>query len=179
MNDILHESTCILLSIKISIYIVVSVLGLLSIKNFVFTLPFPFPGYCGLTFTPSVSYIIMNITFTAHCVGRTSFGREEPGCFHSFDWRFKFGSYEGAQVSFIAYIRPKKSSLPSGKIQQDLCDIIAVPLLHLGTFMGYPTCCSLRYPECRAECGAQFCDIHRLPLVTHPQSICDQHPTGK
>ena len=33
--------------------------------------------------------------------------------------------------------------------------------------------------ECRAECGAQFCDILRLPLLTHEQSISDQHPTGK
>ena len=37
-------------------------------------------------------------------------------------------------------------------------------------------CCN---PECRAECGVQFCDILRLPLLTHVQSIGDQHPTGK
>ena len=29
------------------------------------------------------------------------------------------------------------------------------------------------------ECGAQFCDILRLPLLTHAQSISNQHPTGK
>ena len=43
---------------------------------------------------PSVSYATMNITFTAH----------------SFDWRFKFGSYEQAQVSSIATIRPRNLS---------------------------------------------------------------------
>ena len=37
------------------------------------------------------------------------FGRGEPGCFHSFYWRFRFGSYERAQVSSIVTIRPKKS----------------------------------------------------------------------
>ena len=34
-------------------------------------------------------------------------------------------------------------------------------------------------PECRAECGAQFCDILRLLLLIHAQSISDQYPTGK
>ena len=34
-------------------------------------------------------------------------------------------------------------------------------------------------PECHAECGAEFCDIHRLTLLTQVQSIGDQHPTGK
>ena len=34
-------------------------------------------------------------------------------------------------------------------------------------------------PECRAEYGAQCCDILLLPLLTHAQSIGDQHPTGK
>ena len=34
-------------------------------------------------------------------------------------------------------------------------------------------------PECRAECGAQFYDILRLPLLTREQPFCDQHPTGK
>ena len=33
------------------------------------------------------------------------------GCFHSFDWRFKFGSYERAQASSIATNRGTKSSL--------------------------------------------------------------------
>ena len=59
---------------------------------------------------PSVSYATMNVTFTAHSVGRTFFGRGEPGCFHSFDWCFKFGSFEQAQVSSIATIRPQKLS---------------------------------------------------------------------
>ena len=29
---------------------------------------------------------------------------------HSFDWRFKFGSYERAHISSVATIRPRKSS---------------------------------------------------------------------
>ena len=36
-----------------------------------------------------------------------------------------------------------------------------------------------RKPEYRAECGAQFCDILRHPLLTHSQYIGDQHPRGK
>ncbi|PSN55173.1 hypothetical protein C0J52_00598 [Blattella germanica] len=32
---------------------------------------------------------------------------------------------------------------------------------------------------CREKCGAQFCDILRLLLLTHAQSISDQHPTRK
>ena len=50
-----------------------------------------------------------NIVFT-FCVGRTGFGRGEPGCFHSFDCRFKCGSYEQAQVSSRMTIRLRKSS---------------------------------------------------------------------
>ena len=52
----------------------------------------------------------MNIAFTLLCVGRTFFGRGEPGCFHSFDCRFKCGSYERAQVSSRVTILPRKSS---------------------------------------------------------------------
>ena len=81
-------------------------------------------GTAWCSITPSVSHIRTNITLTAHCVGRTFFGRAEPGCFHSFDWRFKFDSYERAQVSTIP-------------IQQGLCDCIAVPLLHLGNFIEF------------------------------------------
>jgi len=36
----------------------------------------------------------VNIAFTLLCVGHTVFGRGEPGCFQSFDCRFKCGSYE-------------------------------------------------------------------------------------
>ena len=49
-------------------------------------------------------------------------GRGEPGLFHLLDSCFKFGSYEGAQVSCTAMIRRSKSSL-----------------LHLGNFVEYPT----------------------------------------
>jgi len=52
----------------------------------------------------------MNIAFTLLCVGRTVFGRGEPGCFHSFDCRFKCGSYERSQVSSRVTILPRKSS---------------------------------------------------------------------
>ena len=52
----------------------------------------------------------MKIAFTLPCLGRTVSGRGEPGCFHSFDRRFKCGSYERAQVSFRVTILPRKSS---------------------------------------------------------------------
>ena len=61
---------------------------------------------------PSMSYATMNIAHTAHCIGYTFFARGEPGCFHSFDWRFKFGLYERAHVLSVVLIRPRKS-LPS------------------------------------------------------------------
>ena len=62
----------------------------------------PFPLEVQRSVVPP-HYATMNINFTANCVGRTFFGRGEPGCFHSFDWRFKF-------VSYIATIRPRMSS---------------------------------------------------------------------
>ena len=34
-------------------------------------------------------------------------------------------------------------------------------------------------PECHAECGIQFCDIFQHSILTHVQSIDNQHPTGK
>ena len=40
----------------------------------------------------------------------TLFGLGEPGCFHSFDWHFKFGSYEQAKVLYIVTIHPRKSA---------------------------------------------------------------------
>ena len=55
-------------------------------------------------------------------------------------------------------------------------DCIAVPLLHLWNFKALQVCGN---PEYHAECGAQFCDIPWVPLLTHVQSIGDQHPTGK
>ena len=50
-----------------------------------------FGGTAWYNITQSMSYATMNVTFTAYCVGRTFFGRKGPGCFHSLDWRFKFG----------------------------------------------------------------------------------------
>ena len=42
-------------------------------------------------------------------VGCTSSRGGQPGCFHSFYWRFKFDSYERAQVLSIATIRQNNS----------------------------------------------------------------------
>ena len=64
-------------------------------------------AWCSIN--PTLSYATMNLTFTVHCAGSTFFGREQ-GCFHSFDWRFKFDSYQRAQGSTIATIRSRKSS---------------------------------------------------------------------
>ena len=87
----------------------------------------------------------MNIAFTAHCVGCTLFRRGVPGFFHPFNWSFKFGSYERAQVSSIATIRPKEVvAFPLVPVQQDLCDCVAVPLLHLGYFMGIQRAATLQ-----------------------------------
>ena len=122
----------------------------------------------------------MNITFTAHCVGRTFFGRGEPGCFNSFDCRFKFGSYERAKVPSVATIRPRKSSLSLWYMSNKACRLhngaIVAPRKFHGVSNALQVCGN---PECRAEYGAQFCDILRLPLLTHAQSIGNQHPEGK
>ena len=118
----------------------------------------------------------MNITFTAHYVGLIFFGREEPRYFHSFDCRFKFGSYEQAQVSSTTTIRLRKSSPGPTKPVRLHSGVIAASRKFHGVFNSLQVCGN---PECRAECWAQFCDIPRLPLVTHSQSIGDQNPTGK
>ena len=60
--------------------------------------------------TSWMSYPTMNITFRAHFARRTFFRQGEPVCLQSFDWRFKFVSYERAQFPSIATIRPRKSS---------------------------------------------------------------------
>ena len=73
-----------------------------------FTVCLESTAWCNIT--PSMSYATMNITFTAYYVGRVFFERGEQGCFHSFDWLFKFGSIERAQFSSKATIRPRKSS---------------------------------------------------------------------
>ena len=49
------------------------------------------------------------------------------------------------------------------------CGAIAAPRKLYGVSNGNP--------ECRAECGAEFYDILRLPLITHAQSIYEQHRT--
>ena len=117
---------------------------------------------------------------TANCVGHTFFGGGELGCFHSYDWHFKFGSYEWAHILSIATIRPRKSS-PSlsygsnkacATAQRCHCCISEIS-------WGIQCAASLRFLECRTEYEAQFCDILRLLLLTHAQSIGNQHPTGK
>ena len=96
------------------------------------------------------------------------------------DWRFKFGLYDRAQVSSIATIHPRKSSPLLWYWCNKAC--VTAQWCH---------CCTLEIswvssalqvcgnPECCEECGAQFCDILRLLLLTHAQSICDHHPTGE
>ena len=64
-------------------------------------------------------------------------------------------------------------------VQQGLCDCIVVSLLHLRNFMGYPICCKFALTQNVVQNAEQFCDILRLPLLSHTQSIGDQHPTGK
>ena len=80
----------------------------------------------------------------------------------------------------IATICPKMSS-PSFLYQSNkACRLHSGTIVALGNFMGYPKCWKrFRNPECRAECGAQFCDTLRLPLFTRAHSISDHHPTGK
>ena len=110
--------------------------------------------WCSIT--PSMSHA----TFTAHCVGRG-----EPGCFHSFDWRFMFGSYEWAQVSSITLVPPRRPvRLHSGAS--------VAPRKFHGVSNVLQVCGN-------SECGAQYCDILRLLLLTHAQSIGYHHPTGK
>ena len=117
----------------------------------------------------------MNIIFIVHCVGRTFFGRGEPGYFHSFDWCFKFGSYEQVQVS-----SKKVVTFPLVPVQQGLWDCIMVLLMHLGNFMGYPTRCKFAVTHNIVQnVERSFVTYSRLQLLNHAQSICDQHPTGK
>ena len=122
----------------------------------------------------------MKINFAAHCVRGNFFGRGEPGCFHSCNWLFKFGSYERAQMLSIATILKKKSS-PSlwyrfnKPVELHSGASVAPSIFHgvLNAQKAYGN------PECRAEWGAQFCDIFRLSLLDHAQFIGDQHPTEK
>ena len=104
--------------------------------------------YSVVHYYPSMSYATMNITFTAHCVGRTFFARGEPECFHSFH----------CVSSLVRMSEPRfHKSSPSLWYQSNkACAVCGNP-----------------------ECGEQFCDTLRLPVLTHGQSIGGQHPTGK
>ena len=134
----------------------------------------------GAILPTSMSYTTMNITFTEHYVGRTLFGRGEPGCFHSFDWLFKFGSYERAQVSSLWRFVQESHHLVFGTSPTRTMRLhngaIVAPWIFHGLSNALQVCGNR---ECYAECGAQFCDILRLPLLTHALPIGDQHPTGK
>ena len=107
----------------------------------------------------------MNITFTAHCVGRTFFGRGELGCFHSFDRRFKFDSYERAQVSskIVATFRLVPVQQP---VRLHSSAIVAPRKLHGVS--------NAQQVYSNRECRTQFCDIVRLPLLTGAQSISEE-----
>ena len=82
----------------------------------------------------------MNINFKAHCGGHTFFGREEPGCFHWLAFQVRF---EWASPGFVHSDDSSKKvvTFPLVPVHQGLYYYIEVPLLHLGTFMGYPTRC--------------------------------------
>ena len=54
-----------------------------------------------------------------------------------------------------------------------------MPLLHLENFMGYPTRCKFAVTQCVMQNVEHSFVTLRLPLLTHAQSIGDQHPTGK
>ena len=109
----------------------------------------------------------MNITFAAHCVGHTLFGEENRDA--SISLIGISSSYERAQVSFIATVRPRKSScslwyrstrpvqLHSGAI---------VPRKFHGVSNVRQVCGNPKY---HAECGAEFCALHKLLLLTHMQ----------
>ena len=76
----------------------------------------------------------------------------------------------------------KKVIFPLVPVQQSLCHCIAVPLLNLGNFMGYSTWCKFAVTQNvvqNVEHSLVSCDMLRLTLLTHAQSIGDQDPTGK
>ena len=74
----------------------------------------------------------------------------------------------------------KVFSFPFVPIQQNMCDSIAVPLLHVGNLMGYPTRCKFEVTQNVVQnVKHSFVTYSWLPPLTHAQSIGDQHPTGK
>ena len=111
---------------------------------------------------------------------RTFFGLGEPGCIHSFEWCFRFGFYERTEETSIATIRPRTSSLSlwyrSNKTYENAKRYFVAPRKYHRVSNTLQVCGN---PEYRAECGAQFCDILRLPLLTHAESIGDKYSTGK
>ena len=83
----------------------------------------------------------MNITFAAHCVGCTFFGRGDRVAFI-----YLIGVSSLVRMSETRFRHSDDSSkkvvtFPLLRFQQGLCDCITVPLLHLGNFKGYPSRC--------------------------------------
>ena len=75
------------------------------------------------------------------------------------------------------YSSKKVVTYPLVTVQQGLSNCIAMPLWHLWNFIGYPVRLQVSgNPECRAECGAHFCDILGYLLLTHMQSISNLDP---
>ena len=127
--------------------------------------------WCSIT--PSMSYATINITITLLCVGRT-FGRGEPGCFHSFDCHFKCGLYERAPVLSRMTILPRKSSPSLWYRFNKSC---AIAIVAPRTVYGVPNVLQFcGSQECRAECGARFCGIRLPQQLTPVQSINVRHP---
>ena len=92
------------------------------------------PWRCSIT--PSMSYATMNITFTTHCVGCTFFGEENRML--PFIWLAVQVWLVWATAVFVHSddLSKKVVTFPLVLVQQGLSDCRAVPLLHLGNFIG-------------------------------------------
>ena len=126
-----------------------------------------------------MSYALMNISFTAHCVGHTFFEWGEPGCFHSFDWLSSLVHMSEPRFRPWRWFIHESVTFPLVQVQQGLCKWITVLLLYLPNFMEYPMCCKFAVIQNVLQNVEHSLDTLGLPLLTHTQSIGDQHPTGK
>ena len=123
-----------------------------------------------------MQYCPIDVTFTAHCVGCTFFGQEGPGYLHSSDWLSSLVHMSEPrfhpQRRFVQEIRHLPFGTGPTRPVQMLSGAIVAPRKFHGISNALQVCSI-------AECGLQFCDILRLVLLTHAQSIGNQHPTGK
>ena len=87
---------------------------------------------------------------------------ERPGFVHSDEF-----VQESRQLPF--------GTDPIRQVRQRSGAIVAARKCH-GVPNALQVCANPEYPT---EYGAQFCDILRLPLLTHAQCINNQHPAGK